>query len=79
MLITGRERDTKYGVRVGDYGPCAAIDDASGDGNPIIGYLEPAGGGNWILWFTANGDAVIYTNRYDDGGVIGEPIRLKGH
>ena len=54
----------------------------------IIDEIDPAGGfiGNispavdksqWIMWFDSKGDAVLYTEREDNGAVVGEPIRLK--
>jgi len=51
----------------------------SKDTNPVIGWMEPnCDNPKWIIWFMENGDAVVYADRYDDGGVIGEPvIRLK--
>jgi hypothetical protein len=49
--------------------------------NPIIGYIQPAGDKpQWILWFTKNGDAILYTQRSyengDTGAVLGDPIRV---
>lgn len=81
----------KQGVLIGEYGfyradhptegahPGVVLDGASGDKNRVIGWLEPATGKNsWIVWFTQQGDALIYTKREASGAVIGEPIRLKG-
>ena len=49
--------------------------------NPIIGYIQPAGEKpQWIMWFTKNGDAILYTKRSyengDTGAVLGDPIRV---
>lgn len=47
------------------------------DTNAVIGWIEPnCENPQWILWFTAKGDAIFYTKRETDTGeVIGEPIR----
>src|ERR1035438_9217740 len=48
------------------------------DTNPVIGYIQPAcKHPQWIMWFMQNGDAVLYTEREPNGGVIGDPIRIK--
>lgn len=81
----------KQGVLVGEYGfyrpeapgdshrtPGGIMDGDSADKNRVIGWLEPAGEHpSWIVWFTMQGDALIYTRREPSGAVIGEPIRLK--
>lgn len=76
------------GVIVGEYGisrpnadhPKGTQDESQSqkDTNPVIGWIEPnCENSKWIMWFMENGDAVVYTDRYDDGAVIGDPIRLK--
>lgn len=50
------------------------IDPASG----FLGNISPAvDKSQWIMWFDSKGDAVLYTEREDNGAVVGEPIRLK--
>jgi hypothetical protein len=76
LLITGDDTFTR-GVRIGTYGGNRA-DNEPEDENRIVGYIEPAHDNpSWILWFTRKGEGMLYTERAPDGGVIGEPIRLK--
>lgn len=59
------------GVKVGSYGN-------EHDGGGYIGYVQPAcEGAQWIIWFEENGDAILYTEREPDGGVVGEGMKLK--
>jgi len=61
------------GLKIGDYGNTK-------DGSGYVGWVEPAGENpQWILWFTENGDANLYTKRESSGAVIGDPIKLKGY
>lgn len=61
-----------------DLKPGSISDGASSDKNRVIGWLEPASARpSWIIWFTEQGDAIIYANREAGGVVIGDPIRLK--
>jgi hypothetical protein len=69
IRISGTQgKDT--GVKLGDYGNIQ-------DGNGVIGWIEPAcENPQWILWFEENGDALLYTEREENGGVMGEPIKI---
>lgn len=84
----------KQGILIGEYGmsrpeglfssdECKASvvsDSSSPDKNRLLGWIEPAQSmGSWIIWFTAQGDAVIYQHREPNGATFGEPIRLKGN
>lgn len=78
----------KQGIIFGEYGcsrPNAAPEpkrqvgasEASSDKNAILGWLEPAcDSPGWIIWFTRQGDVLIYPVREASGAVKGEPIRL---
>lgn len=60
----------KSGVKIGEYG--------AGDGLGTLGWIEPAcKNPKWIMWFTDKGDALLYTNREANGGVLGDPIKIK--
>ena len=66
------DKSSKTGLSIGDYGNTA-------DGSGYVGWVEPAcDNPSWILWFTENGDADLYTQREENGAIVGEPIRLKG-
>jgi hypothetical protein len=59
----------KQGVIVSEYGD---------DGSGFLGSISPTvDKSQWIMWFDSKGDAVLYTEREDNGAVVGEPIRLK--
>lgn len=55
------------------------ISDGCGeDKNRVIGWIEPAcNETSWIIWFTQQGDLLIYTKRNPGGAVIGQPIKIK--
>jgi hypothetical protein len=60
----------KSGVKIGEYG--------NSEGMGTLGWIEPAcDHPSWIMWFTAKGDALLYTEREESGAVIGEPIEIK--
>jgi hypothetical protein len=60
----------KQGVKIGEYSDVQ-------DGNGVIGWVQPAcDNPKWILWFTKQGDAILYTDREPDGGIKGEPIKV---
>jgi hypothetical protein len=40
-----------------------------------IGWVEPVTS-SWILWFRADGSAVLYTERETNGAVKGKPTYL---
>lgn len=62
----------QQGIRVGTY-------EETSDPNCVVGYVEPScEKPGWILWFTKQGDAIFHREREDGGGVIDEPIRVKG-
>ena len=64
----------KQGVRFGEYTDQIYSDDE----NAILGWVEPAcKNPKWILWFTKQGDLILYPTREMGGGVIGEPIKVK--
>jgi hypothetical protein len=71
------------GVLIGEYGSPDGKPEARSDGNDILGYIEPAcDKPQWILWFTAKGDAILnrkrdYTKGHT-GAVLDEPLRIKG-
>ena len=61
----------KSGVKIGEYG-------TPQKGLGVLGWIEPAcKNPRWILWFDSKGDGFLYTDREDNGGVIGEPIKIK--
>lgn len=69
----------KQGVLIGEYTGTRA---GKQDYNEVLGYIEPAcDNPQWILWFTARGDAQLYTKRsYENGctgAVLGEPVKIK--
>ncbi len=67
--------NSKQGVIVGEYG---SDRDGKSDKNDVIGWAEPAcENPSWIIWFTRQGDALLYTEREPGGAVVGEPIRAK--
>lgn len=81
----------KQGVIVGEYGceraPSGLVPKRHGetrqDHNEVVGWLEPAcDSPAWIIWFTRQGDAIIYPHRENTGGITGynesgaNPIRL---
>jgi hypothetical protein len=66
------------GVLIGEYGS-----PIRSDGNDVLGYIEPAcDKPQWIMWFTAKGDAILHCKRdYTEGHsgeVLDEPLRIKG-
>lgn len=79
----------KEGVLIGEYGmtrdtylekptniknPSEVIPDT----NPVLGYIEPAcDNAQWILWFMADGSAILHQKREPTGGVLDYPIRIK--
>ena len=71
------------GVIIGEYGaPDGNVEKNRDDGNEILGYIEPAGlQPQWILWFTAKGDAILHRKRDytkgHTGAVLDEPLRIK--
>jgi hypothetical protein len=82
----------KQGVLIGQYegdrstaepslieSPSLADIEHRTDQNRILGYIEPAcDNPQWILWFTAKGDAILYTKRGPDGAVEGDAVEVKG-
>src|ERR1700721_1269821 len=70
----------KQGVIFSEYG-CARGPIKSGeprDGMGFLGWIEPAGDDpQWIMWFDAKGDAVVYVRREAGEAIVGDPIRLK--
>lgn len=77
----------KEGVIIGEYEvghPSARIpmDAPEGtkplDTNPVLGYVEPAcDNPQWILWFMADGNAILHQKRSETGGVEDEPLKIK--
>lgn len=65
----------KKGVLIGEY---TGTHDKFEDGNAIIGYVEPAcDNPQWILWFTAKGDAILHRERDEIGAILDKPLRVK--
>jgi hypothetical protein len=59
-------------------GKQGVIIDETDPASGFLGSISPAiDKSQWIMWFDSKGDAVLYTEREDDGSVVGEPIRLK--
>lgn len=82
----------KQGVLIGEYeGPRSTSEplllekpslsdlEHKTDQNRVLGYIEPAcDNPQWILWFTAKGDAIFYQKRSSTGAVEGDPINIEG-
>lgn len=76
----------KRGVRIGEYSSGEGTETSSGllqgstsgDTNPVLGYMEPAcDNPKWILWFMADGSAILHQERNERGGVLDEPLKIK--
>jgi len=84
----------KQGVLVGEYEGARAHDigefiekeligqelgAANTDQNRVLGYIEPAcDNPQWILWFTAKGDAIFHQKRSNTGAVEDAALIVKG-
>ncbi len=61
----------KQGVRIGEYANTE-------DHNGVIGWIEPScDNPQWIMWFTLQGDALLYTERESSGAVVGDAVKIK--
>jgi hypothetical protein len=66
----------KQGVLIGEYAVPETIGEKQ-DTNPILGWIEPAADNpQWILWFMADGSAVLYRGRDENGGILHDPLKI---
>lgn len=85
MQIGRGKQGIRIGEYIGEYGypensllPEEINEQERPDTNPVLGYIQPScDNPQWILWFMANGDAILHQKRTENGEVLDKPMRIK--